>query len=73
MSSPFSSSEARIVPTWTGVTGPEEPTTFVPFNPFGTFMVDLGYGSGGYGDFSYGEGDIGSVTFTTVWAPVTSR
>lgn len=68
MSSPFSSSSGRVVPTWTAQSVPAG--TFVTYNPFGTFTLDFGYGSGGYGEFPYGQGMLGEVTFSTEWTSV---
>jgi hypothetical protein len=74
MSSPFDVIGSRVVPVWGNPADtPAEPTTFVPYNPFGTFTIDYGYGSGGYGDLPYGQGVLGEVTYTTIWTPVTSR
>lgn len=71
MSSPFENQGSRVVPTWSATTAPN--TVFTGYNPFGTFTVDAGYGSGGYGDLPYGEGTTSQVTFTTTWTAVTDR
>lgn len=67
MSSPFSSLDSRIVPSWVLLSEPSDPSPFVPYNPFGIFTVDLGYGSGGYGDLLYGQNVMSEITFTTDW------
>lgn len=71
MSSPFSSNTGRVILAWEKQAIPAR--KFVPYNPFGTFVIDQGYGSGGYGDLPYGEGIVGSVTFSTTWTAVTDK
>ena len=71
MSSPFTSSNSRVVKTWVAQT--HEPSTFVPYSPFGTSVIDAGYGSGGYGDLPYGQGIQTQVTYSTEWTVFTLR
>ena len=67
MASPFSSKNANLIPTWSKLA--KHPTTFQPYNPFGIFSVDQGFGSGGFGDLPFGENVISKVVFTTAWTP----
>lgn len=71
MSSPFTNSDGRNVQSWSEVTAPS--TVFSGFNPFGTFTIDAGYGSGGYGELPYGQGTLSQATFTTEWTAVTDK
>lgn len=74
MTSPFSDSQpgtGRSAQPWTPQS--VEPTAFVPSNPFGIFAIDLGYGSGGYGDLPYGQDLFAQSTVTTAWVAYTLK
>lgn len=69
MSSPFSASYGAGAASWTKIPS-SQPSPFVPYNPLGVFVIQTGYGDGGYGVLPYGQYTV-KVEFVTDWTKVT--